>query len=68
MNKKVVQRIKEYICKIFGHSFDDIEMIMFKIKVTALNSERLDKSIKCKRCGFVYREGIMVDLTNNGGW
>jgi hypothetical protein len=45
------EKIKKWICKIFWHKFDDVEMAMCQIKKSAINENGLEHYIKCKRCG-----------------
>lgn len=48
------QKIKNKWCKVFGHSFNDIEFVMFKIECKALNSADLHPRIQCKVCNKVF--------------
>ena len=66
MNKKsLLQRIREWICRKFGHSFSSVDMLIFNIErrggcyiINLLNGEarRSDKvpEICCERCGEVF--------------
>lgn len=47
-------KIKECFCKYFGHSFDNVELLMFDISKTAINANKLDPKIKCQRCGVIF--------------
>ena len=51
-------KIAKWICKIFNHKFDLIDVTMFKIELSALNTDQLNPKITCKRCGKTWtREG-----------
>lgn len=40
------------LCKILGHDFDRMDILMNKIKRSAINSNQLTLTpINCKRCG-----------------
>ena len=43
--------MKEILCKIFGHKYDFIEMQMWEILAVAQNTDELDETISCQRCG-----------------
>jgi len=59
--------MEERICKIFGHKFTDMELLMFRIKNNPTNIVRRGFSnIQCPRCKVVFsflntdREGVKV--------
>lgn len=56
-----MKKLNKWICKKFGHKFNDIEMLMFEIEAKAVNYEAFkDETIQCKRCKalFGHKKGI----------
>ena len=51
-NKKVEKRVRNIMCRIFGHTFDLIELAMLDIMQNgAINKESYkDEFVTCKRC------------------
>ncbi len=50
-----MNKINKWICKKFGHKFNDILMLMFKIEHEAINREVFkDETIQCQRCKTVF--------------
>ena len=49
------KKIKEIICKIFGHNVNSVELFMFEIECKATNARHLDPKISCKRCGKTWK-------------
>lgn len=60
LNSKVVKMTRKkmkinWICKIFGHSFDLIDLTIFKVKNVAINRKKLNPKINCRRCGKLFK-------------
>lgn len=46
-----MKRFKKLLCKIFGHKYDDVDLVMLRIKRKAINNEDFkDDIIRCERC------------------
>ena len=45
---------RRWQCRTFGHSFNDIGLLMFNIELSALNRDQLHPAIACRRCGDVF--------------
>lgn len=51
-----MKKVSKLICKIFGHSYDEVELLVLAIKLSAVNKDELDiPEITCSRCGHVRR-------------
>lgn len=48
---------EKLICKIFGHKPYNIDLLICKLKLAAINSSELHHGLVCERCS--------VDLLNN---
>lgn len=51
--KNKILRIRKWMCRKFGHTFDEIELVMLDIKQnSAINKKEFQsETILCKRCG-----------------
>lgn len=49
-----MKKVKDWICKTFGHSFDNVEEVMFRIQIDAINAKNLKPELKCKRCKAIF--------------
>lgn len=48
-----MKMIRELICKIFGHSFDLVELTMAHIKRDAINAHQFEPNeVRCKICKY----------------
>lgn len=44
-------KIRELVCKYFGHKFADVDILVTRIKFNAVNAEYFKSVIiKCQRC------------------
>lgn len=51
--------MKKWICKKFGHKFDEIAWVIFEIESSALNREDFkDSTISCQRCGAIFKHTL----------
>lgn len=41
----------QWICKLFGHKYNPVDVLLLGIKFEAINRNELDLSITCSRCG-----------------
>ena len=53
-----MKKIKEILCKIFGHSFNPILFCMFEIEMKAVNVSDLEPEISCLRCGKIFKYSL----------
>ena len=44
----------KFLCKIFGHHFSQIDMVMAKIKANEYNRGKVPNKIKCRWCKKVF--------------
>ena len=45
-----MKKIRELICKIFGHNFDLVELTIAHIERDAINAHELHPEVFCKTC------------------
>lgn len=59
------QRFNNWLCSKIGHSFSDIEIIIFKIKTNEINND-MKATIKCNRCKqvFVHKDSQLAKINN----
>ena len=43
--------MKKLMCKWVGHRYDEVDMLILRLKCSAENIDELDLSITCLRCG-----------------
>jgi hypothetical protein len=55
MPSKRSEEKKNWLCRLFGHKFDLIEVAIFNIECSAINREELAPQIVCQRCGFTFK-------------
>ena len=64
--------IPEAICKVFGHQFNRLELIIFEIKNTPANVARHGfYEITCPRCGEMFTpepDPVVVDGSKSQGY
>ena len=49
-------KLKKWLCKKFGHKFNHILSLMFKIEHNSVNREQWkDQTIECERCGAIFK-------------
>jgi hypothetical protein len=55
--EKGMNKFKKFLCRLFGHKFDRISLIIFSVKLVAENRENfIGDTLTCERCG--YKEEI----------
>ena len=54
--------LRKLLCKMFGHFFDDISVIVFQIKTNELNGD-MSATLTCKCCKqmFVHKDSPLAD-------
>lgn len=64
MHKSRWQRFKEWFCRIYGHSFSDVSMLIFKLKTNELNND-MRATLTCRRCKqvFVHKKSLWLRIT-----
>lgn len=61
-------KLKKWICKIIGHKFSSIELIIFEIKNSPVNVARHGySSITCPRCKEIFDPANSFDEWLHGG-
>jgi len=47
----MIQKIKEFLCRKFGHDFNSVDMCFFRIQMDSIRlGDKVKPSIKCQRC------------------
>ncbi len=49
----MIQKLRKLLCKWFGHSFSNVQALIFEIKTNAINND-MTATLKCRRCGKVF--------------
>ena len=50
-----MKKFNLWLCKTFGHRFDSVDLLVFQIMSSAINSKELSPTITCQRCGKIFR-------------
>lgn len=59
--RKMINKINRWICKKFGHKFDDVLLLMFEIESKSINKEAFkDETIQCERCGVLFKHKFNI--------